>query len=102
MNILSSSRSLLNRLHKQTQIDPVRDWFVLLTVFVLALASIIVWNVWTFDRVASGGVIGRVELPTSAVFNQTSLDTVRTIFENRASEEAKYRTGVYQYTDPSP
>ena len=82
-------------------IDPARDWLVLFTLFVLAFASIIVWNVWAFDTVSRGGVIGTVATSTQPVFNNSSLNAIHTVFEKRATEEAKYVTGVYRYTDPS-
>ena len=81
--------------------DPVRDWLVLILLSTIVLAGIIVWNVWAFDTVASGGIIGNSTIGTSAVPGRFSLDAIRTIFANRAAEEAKYVTGAYRYTDPS-
>ena len=35
------------------------------------------------------------------IFDRPLLDSARTIIENRAVEEAKYKIDVYHYTDPS-
>lgn len=101
MTIFDSTGSFIKRLRSNASVDPVRDWLVLLTVATIALAGIIVWNVWAFDTVAAGGTIGSPAPEAPAVLNNSSLDTIRTIFENRAAEEAKYRTGTYRYADPS-
>lgn len=82
-------------------IDPERDWIVLLILSLIMLAIIIVWNAYAFDTVAGGGVIGTPSSSSAPVFSQSSLDAIRTVFANRAAEETKYATGVYQYSDPS-
>ncbi len=92
---------LLKRFRPSATLDPARDWLVLLILTTIILAGIIVWNVWAFDTVAGGGAIGTPPAKAPATFSQSSLDTIRTIFANRASEEAKYTTGVYSFTDPS-
>ena len=86
---------------RQGVLDPVRDWLAMLTFSAIALVSIIIWNVWAFDTVASGGVIGAVATSTPAAFNQASVDTIRTIFAKRAEEKLKYETGTYRFADPS-
>jgi len=101
MRIFHSIGSFVRRVHFSTSIDPVRNWLVLLTLSTIALASIIVWNVWAFDTVANGGAIGTTNTKAPEVFSQASLETIRVIFENRANEEAKYVTGVYRFADPS-
>ena len=79
----------------------MRDWLVLLTFSILILLSIVVWNVWAFDTVAQGGVIGVAATSTPQAFNQSSLDEIHTVFNKRSLEESKYVTGVYRYNDPS-
>ena len=81
--------------------NPERDWFALMTVAALVLAIIVVWNLWAFDTVASGGTIGPATSAPAPVVNRSSLDMVQKIFSDRATEDAKYETGVYQFTDPS-
>ena len=83
------------------RINPVRDWLMLLSFSAIILAGIIVWNIWVFDTVANGGVLGAPAASTSSLFSNSSIDTIRTIFADRAVEEAKYKTGTYHFIDPS-
>ncbi len=83
------------------QIDPARDWLIVLIISTIALVGITVWNAWAFDVVASGGVIGSPAATTTPVFSQSSLDAIHAVFANRATEEEKYLSGVYSYADPS-
>ena len=101
MNISDLFGSFIKRPHSNASIDPERDWLMLLTVAMVAFVGIIVWNVWAFDTVADGGTIGAVTTKAPAVFDNSSLDTIHSIFENRAAEEAKYRTGTYRFAGPS-
>ena len=101
MRISNLIGSLLKRLRSMTRIDPSRDWLIMLVLSAFVLAGSIVWNVWTFNTVANGGSIGAPADKTSPIFSRSSLDAIRAIFAQRAAEEAKYETGVYQYTDPS-
>ncbi|MCX6786260.1 MAG: hypothetical protein NTU85_00315 [Candidatus Kaiserbacteria bacterium] len=81
--------------------NPQRDWFILLTISVMVLVGSIVWNVWTFETVAQGGIIGSIATSSPPIFSRASLDTIHTVFENRANEKAKYETGSYHFADPS-
>ena len=81
--------------------DPARNWLVIFAVSVIAFIGIVVWNVWTFNTVARGGVIGTPLSEAPPFFDRSSLDTIRSIFVSRAEEEARYVTGTYHYTDPS-
>ena len=101
MSIFTSGISLLKRLRYGSHINPTRDWLTLVTLAAIVLAGIVVWNAWAFDTVVSGGVIGTPATSTPPVFSQASLDTIHTIFANRAAEEEKYTTGTYRFADPS-
>lgn len=101
MNALNAIREFFSRMRSSAHIDPVRDWLIMLTLSILAFASIVIWNVWAFDTVARGGVIGAAATSTPQSFNGSSLDAIHAVFKKRASEEAKYATGVYRYADPS-
>lgn len=93
--------SALKRLRPKEHTDPVRDWLVLIISSLIVLSGIIVWNVWAFETVVSGGTIGGAKPQNTSVFNPASLDEVHAVFDQRAKEEAKYVTGVYRYADPS-
>ena len=82
-------------------INPIRDWLFLVALSAILLAGIVVWNVWAFDAVAQGGIIGKPDTNAPSSINQSSVDQINTIFANRAAEENKYVNGAYQYTDPS-
>jgi hypothetical protein len=99
--ILDTTKAYAKRLRAGAYQDPVRDWMVLITFSVIVLAGIIVWNIWAFDTVANGGVIGTTAPKATPGFSRASLDAIHVIFKNRADEEAKYETGVYRYADPS-
>lgn len=101
MNIFELIRSHLRSMYPHVRVDPVRDWLMLLTASAIMLAGIIVWNVWAFDTVASGHVISSGAPQTAPIFDPATLDTIHTIFTNRAAEEMKYVTGTYRYADPS-
>ena len=101
MNLPHFISSFVQRVRAGAHQDPVRDWLALITLSAIALAGIIVWNVWAFNTVARGGTIGTAPTTAPQVFNRASLDAVQTIFRERAAEEAKYATGAYRYADPS-
>lgn len=101
MKIFDAIPAFLHRFRSGASVDPARDWLTVLTFSTIVLLGIIVWNIWAFDTVANGGVIGTAVPNTTLVFNRSSLDTIHTIFENRAAEESKYVTGTYRFADPS-
>ena len=101
MNIQNTLNSFLKRFRSGAHQDPARDWMLLLICSVIALAGIVVWNVWAFDTIAGGGTIGSRVVTEPPIFSRSSLDTVRSIFEKRSVEEEKYISGIYRYADPS-
>jgi len=92
---------LTNRFRYGHQLNPARDWLVLLTLWLILFAGVVGWNAWAFDTVAGGGTIGAAASSTPPIFNQSSLDSIRVIFDTRVNEELKYTTGVYHFADPS-
>jgi len=101
MNAFNTFLFSMKRARPSSRFDPARDWLLLLLGSVILLTGIIVWNAWAFDTVAGGGVIGTSPVRTPMVFNQSSLDAIRTVFTDRAVEEEKYTSGVYRFADPS-
>ena len=101
MNIFNTAASSIKRFFSGAFRDPERDWMGMLAIAVTVFAGIVVWNIWTFETAANGGVIGTATTSPATSFNRSSLDAVDAIFSNRSAEEAKYRTGVYRYSDPS-
>jgi len=78
---------------------PTRDWMLLLSLAALILVASAGWNVWTFVRVTSGDV-GAVEEAAVDGPDLTALERVRAAFQERAAEEARYRSD-YRFVDPS-
>lgn len=101
MIIFTYFSRLLKKITFFSKNDPVRDWFTVCILSTIALIGIIVWNTWVFDTIVSGGSIGTQATSTAPTFNEASLETIRSVFINRANEEQKYVSGVYRYTDPS-
>ena len=102
MSIFNFIGSFVRRLRDTVAYpDPVRDWLILCVLSAIVFVGMVMWNVWAFDTVSQGGVIGAPVADTSPVFNRSSLDTIHSVFASRAEEEAKYRTGTYRFTDPS-
>ncbi|MCX6790553.1 MAG: hypothetical protein NTV60_03470 [Candidatus Kaiserbacteria bacterium] len=92
---------LLKQMKFLNRLDPERDWILLLIISVILLTSIVVWNAWTFDMIAKGGVIGSSATSTAPTLEQTSFEDIHAVFDKRAIEESNYTSGVYQYVDPS-
>ncbi|HUY62581.1 MAG TPA: hypothetical protein VMV50_02220 [Candidatus Paceibacterota bacterium] len=93
--------SVLQRFSYGKRINAVRDWLVLLTLAGIVLAGIVLWNVWAFNAVASGRTIGAAPAGAPAVFNASTLTTIKSVFAARAAEDDKYTTGAYTFADPS-
>lgn len=92
---------LLSKLTYGERLKPERDWFVLLWISAGLLVASIGWNAWLYHQIESGAVIGNSTVKPAAVFNKTSVTNVQNIFTDRASEEARYTTGAYNFIDPS-
>ena len=101
MKKLLSFGTLSNRFRSGAAADPVRMWFILLAITGIFLAGVIGWNIWAFNTVAQGEPIGIKRSATTQVFDPATLQTIHSIFANRAAEETKYQTGVYKFSDPS-
>jgi len=80
-----------------SSIRPARDWFVLLAFFALFLLASLAWNLWLFSQVTKGQAIGNA---TSTPATQIPLDTVKSLFSDRAQERSHYQSD-YRFVDPS-
>lgn len=96
-SLLTSIRPWIARVSYGEQLDPARDWLLLLSAATILLALSILINVWIYikkDTVPIPSTAPTVELPT------TSLTHAAQLFHMRMLEEANYRS-VYQFIDPS-
>lgn len=83
------------------RLEPSRDWFVLLTLSIFALALCAVWSISLFGHVARGGTLTRNSTSTPSVFSEASLDAVQEAFAKRQAEAEEYITGAHTFIDPS-
>lgn len=90
--------SITKKFHYGDQPRPGRDWLVLLSIFIIALALSVVYNLYTFSQVTRGEKIGNAPVTTPT---QIKLDQVKNLFDARAAERAHY-TSDYRFVDPSP
>lgn len=93
--------SLASRFRFEADADPARDWRVLLGFFALAFAVVIVWNVWAFQTIVGGGVLGEAGVAAPPSFDQAAINALPSALQSRAAESAKYTDGRYRFADPS-
>lgn len=70
---------------------------IFLAVFVLSLA----WSAYIFMLVSQGRALDASAVKSISPVDRETLDAAHRVFETRAQEEQKYRTGAYVYRDPS-
>jgi len=83
------------------RLTPERDWLIMITVAALLLAVSIGSNLWFFEQVSQGGVLGTAPQKTNPVFSQNALDAIEKVFVTRDAEKQKYLLGTYHFVDPS-
>lgn len=81
-----------------SRLKPQRDWFILLSLFIVLLLASLLWNLWLFSKVTNGQAIGAATSTPAAP--SVNLDTVKNVFETRAAERAGFQ-GSYHFVDPS-
>lgn len=98
MNFLNP---ILTRIFKVVQygerIHPVRDWLLLIGVSILIFALSVAYNVFIFVESTKEYTVVTDQAPVSSTL---FLEEVRSVFEGRASIEARYRT-EQSFIDPS-
>jgi hypothetical protein len=78
--------------------QPSRDWLMLLTIALAALAASVGWNAWMFLRITNGEVGDAA--PAAAAPDISSVDQARAVFLERAAEVAHYQS-AYRFVDPN-
>ena len=75
---------------------------MLLVVAFFLLMAVTSWSLWVFQTISTGGTVGVAPSFTAKPEQRSNpVDTVRTVYGERAAEAANYDAGVYRYTDPS-
>lgn len=95
--ILSKCSNFFRSFRYGDRLQPVRDWFVLVTIGVILLLMSLAWNTWLFSRVTNGEAIGTAT--STPALTTTSIDSVTALFQKRADIETQYKNG--HFVDPS-
>lgn len=80
-------------------IQPMREWVVIVSMGVLALVTSIVWNIFFFLETVSDKE-GVTDIGSSETVDTSVVEQVRETFDKREVEEGRYRN-EYQFIDPS-
>lgn len=80
---------------------PMRDWLIIIGLALVAFFASIFFNVVTFWNIMEHKSIVKQVTTSVPVINQNAINKVNTIFSTRATEQVKYESGVYSFTDPS-
>ena len=80
------------------RVKPTRDWFIIISLAGVLLLGSAGWSYWLFEQ-TSNSKDAQLQRPTPSV-NTASVETVRTIFDARATERAHYLSD-YHFVDPS-
>lgn len=93
----------LPRLHLSygKRLQSARDWVILLVIGVIAVFISLAVNVWTFDRVVKGGVLGEPPSTQDIVFDASRLEKLVDLFARQAAKQREYVEGTVQFVDPS-
>ena len=99
MKLSFNSDAFFKRFSYGASLRPARDWFLVLVVAVLLVAGSVGWNVWLFQGVERGAVIGESSAGRTGL-DERSIESVRRVFESRQEEQNRYRN-EYRFVDPS-
>lgn len=88
---------ITKKLQYGDQIRPTRDWLIMLGVFIIGLASCVVYSLLTFSSVVRGQPVGNAQVNVPA---QIQLDQVNALFNARAAQRQHYDSD-YRFVDPS-
>ena len=102
MNPLTHLTGLVQKLFKPQgvkRLNPSRDWIIILSCALVGMVVIMLWNMWFFFAVLNQEAVLPATTQTKNV-DTSSIEKVRTTFEVRALEEARYRS-EYRFIDPS-
>jgi hypothetical protein len=83
------------------RLRPMRDWFALMGVLAVLLLIGIAWSAYTYGAVQRGEIIGNTPAGPDMSVNRASLQSVESLFDTRAAEAEKYKSGAYTFVDPA-
>lgn len=97
MNPRDRITALLERWH----VEDIPWSKIVNAVFVAVFVASLAWSGYIFVLVKQGRALDASAVKSILPVDRATLDAAHHVFETRALEEQKYRTGVYQYRDPS-
>ncbi len=78
---------------------PTRDWFLIVMAALGLLLLSAAWHAFLFTRLTRGEALD-ASVQKEASDAEVSVNQIRSVFERRATEEARYKS-EYQFVDPS-
>lgn len=97
MNMRDYLTALIERFH----IEDIPWTKIVNGLFLAVFLASLAWSAYIFMLVSEGRALDASAVKSISPVDRATLDAAHQVFETRAQEEQKYRTGVYQYRDPS-
>jgi hypothetical protein len=94
-------REYFTVLFERSHVEDIPWATIINSVFGAVFIASLAWSGYIFMLVSEGRALDASAVKSLSPVDRASLDTAHAVFESRALEETKYRTGVYQYRDPS-
>ncbi len=98
---IPSSANFIQKIKHGNYMNPTRDWIVIISIVFVVLVVGIVWNVFAFLGAVSGPTISNTVPTKSAVLDSNAMHKVNKLFDARRTEQLKYESGAYTFSDPS-
>lgn len=97
----TSLRNILNKVKAAMQPDPVRDWFVIVVITIFFLFLDIFSSFFGFQDIMFKKQPNIIAPTPTPIINRKAINETQQLFDSRASEQTKYESGAYSFTDPS-
>ena len=101
MKMQFSLTNLIKKMQYGPRLRPTRDWLMLISIIAIVFVIGIVWSVLTFFHAVSSRSVSNHEPTVNTVINHSAINRVQKIFDARAVEQEKYKSGEYSFKDPS-
>jgi len=96
-----SFNNFLHALTYGAQLKPARDWLIVVSIALAILILSIIWNIVNFRGTIANDKVSVITHVSAPAINQSAIQNVQQLFSVRASEQTKYESGSYSFTDPS-
>ncbi|GEM_PF-1131284 len=99
-SLSDSFKKLPRAFPRSVSINPTRDWLILISLVLLLLIANIIINIFGFQQLVSRRNDITIPPSSAPAINEQAVQNVQQIFVTRASEQAKYESGAYSFTNP--